>query len=91
MEELIKAESKIKKQYHMANLPSSTNNNKAFHRIFIPTIYWHIGNQWDIWISHDNWLASDLKKIFSGIYISPLEEVVIDGPIFCIVCILFYL
>lgn len=75
MEEPIKAKSKIKKWYQMADLPSGTNDNEAFCRIFIPTVYWHIGNQWDIWIYHDDWLASDLKKIFSGVDTSPLEEV----------------
>ena len=74
----------------MADLPSGTNNNEAFCRIFIPIVYWHIGNQQDIWIYCDDWLASNLKKIFSGVYTLCLkEEVVVDGPIFHIVCILF--
>ena len=91
MEEAIKAESKIKKQYQMSDLPSGTSDNEAFCRIFIPTVYWHIGNQRDIWIYHDDWLASNLKKILSGVYTLPLEEVVVNSLIFCIVCILLYL
>ena len=91
MEEPIKAKSKIKKQYQMSDLPSGTSDNEAFQRIFIPTVYWHISNQWDIWIYHDDWLAGDLKKIFSGVYTLPLEEVAVNSPIFHIVCILLYL
>lgn len=74
----------------MSDLPSSTNDNEAFRRVFIPTIYWHIGNQQDIWIYDDDWLAANLKNIFSSVYTLPLEEVATNGPIFRIVCILFY-
>lgn len=79
-----------KKRWQMSDLPRGMNDNEAWRKMLIPTVYWHFGNQRDVWMYDDNELASDLGKIISAVYPSSLRQrVTVDGPIFRIVSILF--
>ena len=66
-------------------------DNEMWHKMLIPTIYWHFGNQRDMWIYDDNELASNLGEIISSVYPSYLRQhVTVDSPIFRIVSISFF-
>ena len=76
--------------YQKTDLPSCVNDNEAFQKVFIPTVYWHLGNQWDIWIYNEDELAKDLQKIFSAVYTSVVEHKVwADCPVFGMVSYIF--
>lgn len=45
-------------------------DGEAFRKLVIPTIYWHIGNQDDVWVHSDGWLIDSLKEIFVVVYTS---------------------
>jgi hypothetical protein len=77
-----------KKRCQMSDLPSGMNDNEAWRKMLIPTVYWHIGNQRDVWIYDDDVLASDLETIITAVYpSSSRQQVTVDGPIFRIVSI----
>jgi hypothetical protein len=79
-----------KKRWQMSDLPHGMNDNEAWRKMLIPTVYWHFGNQRDGWIYDDDKLASDLGKIISAVYPSSLKQrVSVDGPIFRIVSVFF--
>jgi hypothetical protein len=79
-----------KKRWQMSDLPRGMNHNDAWRKMLISTVYWHFGNQRDVWLYDDDELASDLGKIISAVYSSSLRQwVTVDGPIFRIVRIFF--
>ena len=43
-------------------------DNEAFWKVFIPTVYCHLGNKHDIWIYNNDELTKDLQKVFSTLY-----------------------
>jgi hypothetical protein len=91
MDEPPKAAARIKKQWQMSDLPRGMNDNEAWCKMLIPTVYWHFGNQRDVWMYDDDQLASDLGTIISAVYPSSLRQwVTVDGPVFRIVSILFF-
>ena len=51
-----------KKQWQMSDLPNGMNNNEAWHKMLILTVYWHFGNQRDVWIYEDDELVSNLRR-----------------------------
>ena len=91
MDEPPKAAARIKKRWQMSDLPRGMNDNEAWRKMLIPTVYWHFGNQRDVWMYNDDQLASDLGTIISAVYPSSLRQrVTVDGPVFRIVSILFF-
>jgi len=76
----------------MSDLPDGMNDNESWRKMLIPTVYWHFGNQRDVWIYDDDDLASDLGKIISALYHPPSlgKRVTVDGPIFHIASIFFF-
>ena len=75
----------------MSDLPRGMDDNEEWRKMLIPTVYWHFGNQRDIWIYDDDDLASDLRKIISAVYPSSFrKKVTVEGPIFCIVSRIFF-
>lgn len=84
----VKVPTKGRKRYQQTDLPSGMNDNEAFRKIVIPTVYWHMGNQVDIWVYGDEWLRGALETICSAIYTSAqMQKVEINGPIFSVVSI----
>ena len=80
-------EAKAKKTKHqLTDLLSGVNDNKAFHRLLIPTIYWHVGNQHDVWFYDDDWVIGTLNKVCLAIY-TPANKPKVDsdGVIFGLV------
>ena len=68
------------------------NDGEAFRKLVIPTIYWHIGNQDDVWVYSDGWLIDSLKEIFAVVYTSaqvkrPGWIIQVDNAIFQVVLI----
>jgi hypothetical protein len=80
-----------KKRWQMSDLPHGMNEHEAWRKMLIPTVYWYLGNQRDVWIYGDDNLASDLGKIISAVYPSTLRpRVTVSGPIFRIVSLFFF-
>ena len=76
-----------KLKFKPTNLPSGMNDNNVFRKMVIPTVYWHMGNQKDIWLYEDAWLSKGLKSICSAIY-KPAQwnqKIEVDGPVFGVV------
>ncbi|KAN0107017.1 hypothetical protein V8E52_010576 [Russula decolorans] len=83
MDEPPKAAARIKKRWQMSDLPRGMNDNEAWRKMLIPTVYWHFGNQRDVWMYDDDQLASDLGTIISAVYPSSLRQrVTVDSPVF---------
>lgn len=79
-----------KKKYVQADLPSGMNDDEAYRRKVIPTLYWLMGAQKDIWVYGDEWLRASLQTICSAIYTpTQMTKVEINGVIFAVVSIHF--
>jgi hypothetical protein len=87
-----KAAARGKKRWQMSDFPTGMNDNEAWRKVLIPTVYWHLGNQRDVWIYDNNKLCSDLEMIVSAVYssTSSRQQVIVDSPIFRIVSIFYF-
>ena len=74
---------KSKCHYQNSDIPVCVNDGEAFCKMFIPTMYWYMGNQPDIWVYNDNKLTKDLQKVFSTVYTSDIKDKVgANSPVF---------
>ena len=75
-----------KRLFQVSDLPSGMNDKEAYHRAFIPTVYWYLGTQCDIWVYNNKEFCGVLKTILSAVYTSATKaNVTVDGAIFGVV------
>lgn len=61
------------------------DNDEAYHKGFIPTIYWYMGTQHNVWVCDNKEFCNVMKTILSAVYTSAINNnVIVNGAIFSV-------